>query len=150
MTVQAIARAAAGNGVRLLDVHLDADHNRSVLTLTGAPDALVAAAFAAIDRAVALIDINSHEGVHPRIGVVDVVPFAPVAGVSREVCVLAARALGQRVGEELGIPVYLYEWAAIVPEHENLADVRRKYADHRSRDEPLTPDHGPPHPHPRA
>ena len=149
-TVFEIARAARAQGVRLLDVHLDADHNRSVLTLVGEPDALVAAAFAAIEQAVALIDLGEHQGVHPRIGVADVVPFVPMTGVSREACVLAARALGQRVGAELGVPVFLYEWAAARPEHRNLADVRRMYERLRVSGKPLTPDFGPARAHSRA
>lgn len=145
-----IAQATQTEDVRLLDVHLDADHNRSVLTLVGEPDALGRAVFAAIERAVALLDLREHRGVHPRIGVADVVPFVPVAGVSRDACVLAARTLGQRVGAELDVPVFLYEWAATRSEFRNLADLRRRYEQARVSGLTLMPDYGPADAHPRA
>jgi glutamate formiminotransferase/formiminotetrahydrofolate cyclodeaminase len=112
-------------GVSLLDRHSDLDHNRTVLTFVGAPQAVEEAAFRAIARAGELIDLNQHTGEHPRIGATDVVPFVPIAGVTMQECVALARRLGQRVGEELGIPVYLYEQAATRPERQNLEDIRR-------------------------
>jgi len=112
-------------GVYLLDRHSDWDHNRTVLTFAGAPDAVEEAAFRSIARAAELINLDEHSGEHPRIGATDVVPFVPIAGVTMEDCVSLARRLGQRVGEELGIPVYLYEEAASRPERRNLANVRR-------------------------
>lgn len=112
-------------GVSLLDRHSDLDHNRTVLTFVGAPQAVEEAAFRAIARAGELIDLNQHTGEHPRIGASDVVPFVPIAGVTMQECVALARRLGQRVGEELGIPVYLYEKAATCPERQNLEDIRR-------------------------
>jgi glutamate formiminotransferase/formiminotetrahydrofolate cyclodeaminase len=112
-------------GVSLLDRHSDLDHNRTVLTFVGSPQAVEEAAFQAIARAGELIDLNQHTGEHPRIGATDVVPFVPIAGVTMQECVAMARRLGQRVGEELGIPVYLYEQAATRPERQNLENIRR-------------------------
>ncbi len=124
--VEAIVNAVRSvPGVAVLDYSLDADHNRSVLTFVGPPDAVEAAAFAAIKTAAQLIDMTQHQGEHPRIGATDVVPFVPIRGVTMEDCVAMARRLGQRVGEELGIPVYLYERAATRPDRENLANVRK-------------------------
>jgi glutamate formiminotransferase len=94
--------------VYLLDRHMDADHNRSVLTFVGAPEAVSQAAFNAIQTAARLIDLEQHHGEHPRIGATDVVPFVPLSGIEMEGCVELARQLGARVGDELQIPVYLY------------------------------------------
>lgn len=124
--VEAIVNAVRSvPGVAVLDYSLDADHNRSVLTFVGPPDAVEAAAFAAIKTAAQLIDMTQHRGEHPRIGATDVVPFVPIRGVTMEDCVAMARRLGQRVGDELGIPVYLYERAATRPDRENLANIRK-------------------------
>ncbi len=112
-------------GTLLLDRHVDADHNRTVLTFAGPPDAVAQSAFAAIAEAARLIDMDEHKGQHPRIGATDVVPFVPISGLSMEDCIELANALGKRVGEELGIPVYLYERAARRPERENLAKIRK-------------------------
>ena len=113
------------SGVRLLDVQSDLDHNRTVVTFIGAPDAVIEAAFQGTATAANVIDMNHHRGGHPRMGATDVVPFVPVRGVTLEDCVALARQLGERVGRELGIPVYLYEEAATRPDRRNLADVRR-------------------------
>mgnify|MGYP000313860668 CR=1 FL=1 len=110
---------------RVLDFESDVDHNRSVVTLVGPPAAVQEAAFQGIKTAAALIDLDVHRGEHPRLGATDVVPFVPISGVTMADCVALARDLGRRVGEELGIPVYLYEEAAQSPERVNLADVRR-------------------------
>ncbi len=124
--VEAIVNAVRSvPGVAVLDYSLDADHNRSVLTFVGSPEVVEIAAFAAIKRAAELIDMNSHIGEHPRIGATDVVPFVPIRGVEMGDCVAIARRLGKRVGEELGIPVYLYEYAATRPDRENLANLRK-------------------------
>jgi glutamate formiminotransferase/formiminotetrahydrofolate cyclodeaminase len=112
-------------GVRLLDRHSDLDHNRTVLTFVGAPEAVLQAAFNSIARAAELINLEEHRGEHPRIGATDVVPFVPISGVSMQECVALARRLGERVGNELGIPVYLYEEAATRPERQNLENIRR-------------------------
>jgi glutamate formiminotransferase len=124
--VELIADAiSAIPGAVVLDCHIDADHNRSVITFVGSPEAVSEAAFAAIAKAGELIDLNVHHGEHPRIGAADVVPFVPISGVTMEECVALARRLGERVGRELEIPVYLYEFAATRPERQNLAHIRQ-------------------------
>src|SRR5262249_55386395 len=112
-------------GVVFLDAELDADHNRSVVTFAGEPDAVIEAAVRAVACARDRIDVNHHTGQHPRMGAADVVPFVPVEGVTLEDCAELARACGRRIGEELGIPVFLYEAAASRPDRVSLADVRR-------------------------
>jgi len=112
-------------GVYVLDHHSDEDHNRSVITFVGSPDAVEEAAFQGIKKASTLIDLNEHEGEHPRIGATDVVPFIPISGVSMQDCVEMAERLGERVGNELNIPVYLYEKAATRPERKRLENIRR-------------------------
>jgi len=116
---------AAVEGVSVLDVSSDASHNRSVITFVAPVDTAVDAAFAGIRAAAERIDLCKHTGEHPRIGATDVVPFIPLEGSTMEDCIALARALGERVGRELKIPVYLYERAATTPARENLADVRR-------------------------
>ncbi len=111
--------------VWVLDVHSDPDHNRSVVTCVGEPNAMVEAMFQAVAEAARHINLDVHRGEHPRIGATDVVPFVPLEGVSMEDCVALARTLGRRVGEELGIPVYLYAAAATRPDRQNLANIRR-------------------------
>jgi glutamate formiminotransferase len=124
--LEAIAAALRAHPlVQLLDIESDADHNRSVFTLVAPPEAMAPAMFDAIRTAASLINLDHHTGEHPRIGATDVVPFVPLAGVEMQQCVALARDLGRRVGEELGIPVYLYEQAATRPDRVNLADVRR-------------------------
>ncbi len=120
-----VAAIRAVPEVHVLDQESDADHNRSVITFVAAPENIVEAAFQAIAAAARLIDLDTHSGAHPRLGATDVVPFIPIEGVDMHDCVLLARQLGERVGRELHIPVYLYEAAATRPERENLADVRR-------------------------
>ncbi len=122
---QIVEALASTEGVRVLDVQSDADHNRSVVTMVGEPEAVEEAAFRGIEQAARLIDMDQHQGEHPRMGATDVVPFVPVAGVTMAECVEMARRLGERVGQELSIPVYLYEEAATRPDRRNLADVRR-------------------------
>jgi glutamate formiminotransferase / formiminotetrahydrofolate cyclodeaminase len=111
--------------VKLLDRSSDPDHNRSVMTFVGAPEAIVKAAFAAIAKAAQLIDLDQHQGQHPRIGAADVVPFVPLQHMTLDECVVFARALGERVGRELNIPVYLYEAAASRPNRVALENIRR-------------------------
>jgi len=124
--VDRIVEALTGvPGVTFLDREMDPDHNRSVITFAGDPDAVVEAAFRAIARASEVIDLNHHAGQHPRMGATDVVPFVPVEGMTLDDCAELARRLGKRVGEELRIPVFLYEAAATRPERKNLGDVRR-------------------------
>ena len=120
-----IAAVASVSGVRVLDRHSDVDHNRTVLTFVGTPEAVEEAAYLGITKAAELIDLNQHEGEHPRMGATDVVPFVPIAGVTMQECVEMARRLGKRVAETLDIPVYFYEDAAIRQDRKNLEDIRR-------------------------
>lgn len=124
--IEAIVQAIAEGGkVWILDVESDEDHNRSVVTFVGEPEAVEEAAFRGIKKAAELIDMDQHRGQHPRIGATDVVPFVPLKGVTMEECVAMARRLGERVGSELGIPVYLYGEAATRPERQDLSYIRR-------------------------
>jgi glutamate formiminotransferase / 5-formyltetrahydrofolate cyclo-ligase len=140
---EVLAAVAAACGSALLDVHTDADHNRSVFTLAGRTADEVAEAAMALARAtVERIDMAGHSGVHPRIGAVDVVPFVPIEPVRMEQAAEAARAWGERVAEELGVPVFFYGPAD--PEGRTLPDIRRTAFRERK------PDYGPPGPHPTA
>ncbi len=112
-------------GVLLLDVSSDSDHNRTVVTFAGVPSVVSQAAFLAVEAASRLIDLNMHEGQHPRIGAADVLPFIPLRDSSLDECIQIARQVGKRVAEELELPVYFYEEAALKPERKNLAYVRR-------------------------
>src|SRR2546430_15257386 len=114
----------SAEGVSLLDVDPGATTNRTVVTLVGNPDAAVEAAFRGIKKAAELIDMRKHNGAHPRMGATDVCPFIPVTNVSWEEAIECANKLGKRVGEELGIPVYLYEKAARDKSRSNLAVIR--------------------------
>lgn len=120
--VEAIGGVA---GVQVLDVGADPDHNRTVVTFVGSPDGVFEAAYRGVATAKELINLDEHRGEHPRIGATDVVPFIPIRGVKMEDCVALARRLGQRVGEELGVAVYLYGAAATSPERELLANIRK-------------------------
>src|SRR3982750_3430439 len=111
-------------GVSLLDVDPGATTNRTVVTLVGNPDAVVEAAFRGIQKAAELIDMRKQKGAHPRMGATDVCPFIPVSDVSWDEAIACARELGKRVGEELRIPVYLYERAASDPARSNLSTIR--------------------------
>jgi len=123
---QAVANAAAGvPGVHLLDVDSGAETNRTVITFVGEPEAVLEGAFALVRASFERIDMRGHTGAHARMGATDVVPFVPVAGVTMEDCVELARRLGQRLGDELEVPVYLYEHAATRPERRSLADIRK-------------------------
>ncbi len=122
---QIVAAITSVDGARMLDRSSDLDHNRTVLTFAGVPAVVEEAAFRAIKTASELIDLNQHTGAHPRIGATDVCPFVPLSNASMEECVAIAQRLGQRVGSELSIPVYLYEAAATRPERANLENIRR-------------------------
>jgi glutamate formiminotransferase/formiminotetrahydrofolate cyclodeaminase len=122
---QIVAAITSVDGARLLDRSSDLDHNRTVITFAGPPDAVEEAAFRAIKTASELIDLNEHSGAHPRIGATDVVPFVPLSNATMEECIAIAQRLGQRVGGELSIPVYLYEAAAARPERANLENIRK-------------------------
>ena len=124
--VDAIVEAIRSvRGIAILDRELDADHNRSVITFAGPATAVVEAAFRGVERAVGLIDLRHHTGVHPRIGAADVVPLIPVEGVTLDDCVRLANELAQRLWERLHVPVYLYEAAARRPDRVNLENIRR-------------------------
>jgi glutamate formiminotransferase len=123
--VEAIVRAMRVEGVHLLDYSLDVDHNRSVVTLAGAPEAVVEAAIRGVGKAAELIDLREQTGEHPRIGAADVVPFVPVNGVSLVQCAMLARQAGLGIWRRFGVPVYFYEAAASRPDRVNLEDVRR-------------------------
>jgi len=112
-------------GVSLLDTTSDPDHNRSVLTFAGPPAAVADAAFMAVREAAGKIDLSKHAGVHPRLGAADVIPLVPVEGATLEQCATLARTLGERIWLELGVPVYLYEAAALRPECQRLENVRK-------------------------
>src|SRR5580704_5490414 len=111
-------------GVRLLNVDHGKATNRTVVTFVGEPGKVIEAAFLAIKKAGELIDMSKHTGEHPRMGATDVCPLIPVSGITIQETVEFAKMLGKRVGEELGIPVYLYEYAASAPYRSNLADIR--------------------------
>lgn len=130
-------------GVTLLDRHSDLDHNRTVLTFVGSPDTVEEAAFRSIARAAELIDLDHHTGEHPRIGATDVVPFVPISGLTMQDSVQVARHLGQRVGQELNIPVYLYEEAATRPERTNLENLRRGQYEALKREMGVNPERDP-------
>jgi len=123
--VESIANAiAAVPGVTVLDITLDPDHNRSVITFAGPPQDVADAAVQAVSRAVTLIDLRQQAGVHPRIGAADVVPFVPVQSITLEECASLATAAGERIWRELHIPVYLYEAAARRTDRVNLENIR--------------------------
>ena len=148
-TVRALVHAVESvPGVCLLDQTMDRDHHRSVLSFAGEPDAVAEAAFRAICVATDLIDLRKHKGVHPRVGATDVVPFVPLRGATMQDCIHLAKRLGQRVGTELEIPVFLYEQAALHRDHAPLESVRRGglqgLAFRMASDPDWTPDFGPP------
>lgn len=123
--VEAIVSAMRVEGVHLLDWSMDADHNRSVVTIAGAPAAVVESAVRGAGKAAELIDLTTQEGVHPRIGAADVIPFVPISGIKLEQCVLLARQAGDEIWKRFGIPVYFYGAAAARPDRVNLEDLRR-------------------------
>ena len=116
---------SAVSGVYVLDREMDADHNRSVITLAGDPDAVAEAALQGTAKAMELIDLTKHTGAHPRVGATDVLPFIPIEGVTIEDCVTLARRVGTEIWKRYRIPVFFYEAAASRPERVNLENVRR-------------------------
>jgi glutamate formiminotransferase len=133
-------------GVKLLDYAPDNDHNRTVVTFIGDPEHVAETAFRLAKKAAEVIDMSQHKGGHPRMGAMDVCPFIPVRNVTMAECVQLSRTVGQRIGEELWIPVYLYENAASAPHRRNLADVRKgEYEGYfeKIKDPQWTPDFGP-------
>jgi glutamate formiminotransferase len=146
-TIQAIEQAIRSvSGLMLLRSEMEPDHNRSVITFAGPPEAVSEGALRGIAAAVERIDLRRHHGVHPRIGAADVVPFVPLDGATLEDCAALARRTGQAVWKQLGIPVYFYEAAALSPERVPLENVRRGGFEHPA----LTPDLGGPALHPTA
>lgn len=146
--IETIAEAVRGApGVRLLDVHSDGDHHRSVYTFVGGLEAVAEAAFRVAEAAVRLIDLRTHRGTHPRIGALDVLPFVPLQGASMEDCIALAHRTGERIASTLGVPVYFYGEAALRPERRVLATIRRGgYEELRVRiasDPAAAPDVGP-------
>jgi glutamate formiminotransferase/formiminotetrahydrofolate cyclodeaminase len=123
--VDAIIEAMRLDGVYLLDREMDADHNRCVITLVGEREPIQEAAIRGVGKAAELIDLNVHQGAHPRMGAADVVPFIPIEGVTVEDCVAMARHVGEQIWKRYQIPVYLYEAAATTPERQNLENIRR-------------------------
>lgn len=153
--IQALAEAVqAVPQVVLLDLTSDPDHHRSVLTLAGSPEAVAEAAFQACRIATERIDLRRHHGVHPRIGASDVVPFVPVRGVTMADCVDLANCVGRRIGEELNIPVFLYEQSAVQPVRRRLEAIRQggleTLAKRMAEDPAWHPDYGPVRVHPTA
>ncbi|MFN8465746.1 MAG: glutamate formimidoyltransferase [Caldilineaceae bacterium] len=123
--IQALVQAVQVPGVLLLDYSSDADHNRSVLTIVGPPEAVLRGIMRAVQVAAREINLFEHRGEHPRIGATDVVPLIPIQGITLEECVALAEQLGQQIGEELELPVYLYAAAARRPERRRLPDIRQ-------------------------
>jgi glutamate formiminotransferase len=152
--VEAIVAAMRVEGVRLLDWSMDADHNRSVVTIAGAPAAVVEAAVRGAGKAVELIDLTRQQGVHPRIGAADVIPFVPISGIKLEQCALLARQAGLEIWRRFGVPVFFYEAAAARPDRANLEEVRRGQfeglRDAVGKDAARRPDLGGPGLHPTA
>jgi len=151
--VARLIAALSTPGLQLLDASSDPDHNRSVFTLAGEPEALHTGLLALYEAALAEIDLTRHQGVHPRVGAVDVTPFVPLAGTEMAVAVAAAERLGAALAERFGLAVYLYEAAARQPARRKLADIRRGGFEGfpaRLADPAWTPDFGPARVHPTA
>lgn len=134
--VEEIVRSMRVDGVHLLDYSLDGDHNRSVVTIAGSPEAIVEAAVRGAGKAAELIDLTKQSGVHPRMGAADVIPFVPVSNISLVQCALLARQAGLAIWRRFGVPVYFYEAAASRPDRINLEDVRRGQFEGLQRDSP--------------
>src|SRR5258705_1895133 len=149
-----VAAMSKVSGVYVLDREMDADHNRSVVTLAGDPDAVAEAALLGVGKALELIDLTKHSGAHPRIGATDVVPFIPIEGIALEDCVALARRTGEEIWKRYRIPVYFYEAAACRPERANLENIRRGQfeglREEMKRDHNRLPDVGEPKLHPTA
>jgi glutamate formiminotransferase / 5-formyltetrahydrofolate cyclo-ligase len=152
--IDAVASAVRSvPGVRLLDVSSDTSHNRSVLTFVGDAAAVRQGVRALFEAVMPRIDLRRHQGEHPRMGAVDVVPFIPLRGSSIEDCVKLAREAGAEIAERFGVPVYLYEEAATAEHRRNLADVRKGQFEgfaEKMKDPRWAPDFGPREPHPSA
>lgn len=151
--IEEIVGAAAGEGRRVIDLSMDADHNRSVITLIGEPEGLADGVINLARKAVERIDLRKHRGVHPRMGAVDVIPFIPVWGVTMSDCISLSRKVGERIAKELKIPVYLYEESATSEQRRNLAAIRKgEFEGFPAKivDPEWQPDFGKPRLHPTA
>jgi len=141
------------NGVKLLDYSNDIDHNRMVITAIGSPEAMKSVVIEAIGTAVREIDLTTHQGQHPRMGAVDVVPFIPISNITMEEVILLSKEVAEEAAKRFNLPIYLYEKAASAPHRENLADVRRGQFEglaEKIKDPFWKPDFGPYYPHPTA
>lgn len=151
--VDAIAAAAVGPGCRLIDVSSDPDHNRTVITLVGDEPGLEQGVLRLVEAAVARIDLTKHQGAHPRMGAVDVIPFIPVSGATMEDCVALSRRVGEAISRQFAIPVFLYEESARTAERRNLAGIRKGEFEGlaaKLAEVAWAPDFGPASPHPSA
>ncbi|MEN3008823.1 glutamate formimidoyltransferase [Pseudothermotoga sp.] len=148
-----IAQAEGVKEVWILDWSMDPDHNRSVVTLVGAPEPLIEVLFKMTKKAMELIDMRVHKGEHPRMGATDVIPLVPVMNMTMEECIELSKKLGKRIGEDLGIPVFLYEKSASAPHRENLSEIRKGEFEgffEKIKDPLWKPDFGPAQVHPTA
>ena len=151
--VKAIADAAIGADCRLIDLSMDSDHHRSVLTFVGRPEAVAGGMVSLTGAAVERIDLKKHQGAHPRMGAVDVIPFIPVGGLAMDQCVAIAEQVGEKIADTYDIPVYLYEEAATSEERRNLATIRKGEFEgfaQKMADPDWKPDFGAAKPHPTA
>ncbi len=143
-TIESIARSIESvPGAFVLGRHMDVDHNRSVITFVAAPNVIIDAALRAVATAAELIDLRAHAGVHPRIGATDVLPFVPVSGVTMEQCIAIAHEAGRRIWQELSIPVYFYERAALRPDRRRLEHVRGQGFESLRQEIATNPDRSP-------
>lgn len=138
-----VAALCSVPGVSLLDREMDADHNRSVITIVGSKEAVAEAALRGVGKAAELIDLTQHQGAHPRIGAADVVPFVPIEGITIEECVELARQVGEQIWRRYQIPVYLYEEAATRPDRVNLENIRRGQFEGLREEAATNPDRAP-------
>jgi glutamate formiminotransferase len=151
--IAALEDAIAVPGIHVLDRSSDPSHNRSVYTFAGQPAAIRDAVLRLFSAAIAAIDLRTHDGIHPRMGAVDVVPFVPLADATMEDCVALAKETSALIAERFGVPVFLYEEAAATEERRSLADIRRGGMNGvalRMKQEAWRPDFGPAQPHPTA
>ncbi len=123
--VEEVVAVVAGPGRQVIDLSLDPDHNRSVITIVGEPDGLAKGVLSLVEKSVERIDLREHRGEHPRMGAVDVIPFIPIRGVTMDDCVELSRTVGKRIAEEIGLPVYLYERSATNAARANLSTIRK-------------------------
>lgn len=141
------------NGVKLLDYQTDKDHNRMVVTVVGEPDALKTAVIAAMGSAIEVIDMRAHQGQHPRMGAIDVIPFIPIKNVNMEEAIVFSKEVAKKAAQKYSLPVYLYEKSASRPERQNLANIRKGQYEgmiEKIKQAKWKPDFGPAKIHPAA